>query len=248
MIVSALSTLYQMSLKGSFSKVLSSSTGIMIYSFSLKNTSLLSSVTVDCIISDAAGHMSQYYRGIKIGAQSEYVFNRDTCNWDWCDGDFLGILNRKDKITDRWVLTLKQYPAGSCPECHGSKKCKQCKGQGYSLDADYSIKQCPYCGGTGVCQTCYVPIRSASKASYGASPSIPVGSGSAAKRGRPAIQIQMDISHVQSQLAQVEWDIKMMELKGTNTSSFVLYNSQLQLRYTYQQRLAQLQQELLNAL
>lgn len=149
------------SLKGSFRRVISArAAGLPVYSFELRNTAWLRSVTVDLLISDASGLKPWYFRETVIKAGHSVIFNPDTCGWDWAQGDFCALLGKNDRMESKWELRLKVYAPGECPECHGTHKCSHCRGEGYSFNTrTVEITRCPYCGGTGVCQTCYIPER-----------------------------------------------------------------------------------------
>lgn len=135
--------------------------GTMLYSFVLKNTSWFGSDTVDCMISDEFGRLPFYFRGVKFKAGRSYRFDFDTENWTWCQHDFFAILGKHDKIVKKWILDLKEYGPGECPDCHGTKKCRKCNGQGfiYPVGHPEKIKTCDACRGTGTCQRCDIPIR-----------------------------------------------------------------------------------------
>jgi|GEM_PF-6166132 hypothetical protein len=105
--------------------------GTVMYSFVLKNTSWFGSETIDCMISDEFGRQPFYFRGVKLKAGRSYRFDFDTENWTWCQHDFFAILGKNDKIVKKWQLNLKEYGPGECPDCHGTKQCRKCHGQGF---------------------------------------------------------------------------------------------------------------------
>lgn len=153
-----------MGFKGKFSRVQSQRlAGTIIVSFSLKCTNLLMGETVDLGIFPSDGSQPWYYRGLKFKAGQTYVINFDTENWNWCQGDYVAILGKNDKITDKWQLKLKEYAPGECPECHGTHKCKKCRGTGFVNPPGtrnlWEQVSCPDCGGTGICHTCDIPRR-----------------------------------------------------------------------------------------
>ena len=234
-----------MSLKGTFERrmmIQSRVGGVAIYSFTLSNTDWFGSETFDSMLCDGAGLQPRFYRGLKLKAGESMRFDYETVGWSWCQGDFFAILGRKDKIEKSWPLNLKEYRPGECPECHGTRKCSHCKGQGYSFVFQSGLSSCPYCGGTGVCQTCNVPRRT---------PTMTVGSAyppnGGRRRHRPAAVIQNDIMDVQRQIDQIEWNWKMRDLGRSPNVGYGLKSSEIQLRYTLQQRLSKLQEELRNA-
>lgn len=159
-----------MSFKGQFTRIQSKRlAGCITISFSLKCTNLMFGETVDVALFPSDGSQPWYYRGLKFKAGQTYVFNFDTVDWEWYQGDCAAILGNNDRIVQKWVLQLKEYRPGECPECHGTHKCKKCHGQGfvYPPGKVYEYKTCPDCGGTGTCQTCHVPRR---KQRFGGTP------------------------------------------------------------------------------
>lgn len=159
-----------MSFKGSFSRIQSNRlAGCIIVSFSLKCTNMLFGETVDVGLFPSDGSQPWYYRGLKFKAGQTYVFNFDTVDWDWHQGDYAAILGKNDKIEKQWQFLMKEYRPGECPECHGTKKCRSCNGQGliYPPNKPWEFKTCSRCGGTGTCQTCDIPRR---KPNFGGGP------------------------------------------------------------------------------
>ncbi len=151
-----------MGFKGKFELVTSNRlNGFRLYSFVLKCTNLFQSETVDCMISDENGQQPFFFREQKFEAGRSYRFDYDTVDWSWYQHDFFAILDKNDRIVQKWQLNLKEYKPGECPECHGTKKCRACNGQAIllSLDSILNMKNCEYCGGTGTCQTCDIPRR-----------------------------------------------------------------------------------------
>lgn len=151
-----------MGFKGTFTKVESKRlAGCIIISFSLKCTNLMFGETIDVAIFPSNGGQPWYFRDLKFRAGETYVFNFDTVDWNWCQGDWAAIVGKHDKIIQRWPLQLREYRPGECPSCHGSHKCKACRGEGYVYPPGrtWEFKRCIQCGGTGICQTCYVPKR-----------------------------------------------------------------------------------------
>ena len=135
--------------------------GMMLYSFVLKNTSWFGSDTFDCMICDELGQQPWYFRDKKLSAGKSFRFDFDTVGWTWYQHDYFAILGKNDKIVEKWQLNLKEYKPGECPDCHGTKKCKKCHGQGFLSPPNkpWEFKNCDACGGTGTCQRCDVPIR-----------------------------------------------------------------------------------------
>lgn len=151
-----------MSFKGTFKRVPSSRlANIMVLSFELKCTNLMFGETVDIGLFPSDGSQPWYYRGLNFKAGQTYIFNYDTVNWNWYQGDYAAILGKGDKVIAKWQLQLKEYAPGECPECHGTHKCRTCNGQGmvYPPRKIWEAKFCPQCGGTGICKTCDIPRR-----------------------------------------------------------------------------------------
>lgn len=135
--------------------------GTLLYSFVLKCTKWFGSETVDCMICDAYGQQPWFFRRQTFQARRSYRFDFDSVNWTWYQHDYFAILGKNDKIVEKWQLNLKEYRPGECPECHGTKKCNKCHGQGYIYPPGrtWEFKTCDRCGGTGECIRCDVPIR-----------------------------------------------------------------------------------------
>lgn len=243
-----------MSFSGKFIKISSKKAGgVRIYSFSLKCTNWLQSETIDFMLSDAQNIQPWYYRNQTMKAGSVFTFNNDTCGWQWYQGDFFAILNKSGKIEQSWQLNLKEYAPGGCPECHGTHKCKHCKGQGFFADLKYGmgIQMCQYCGGTGVCDTCNIPYRNVQivpqNISYDSGGS--GGSrGSVSKKHRPIADIKSDIQFAQSQLERAEWNYRYNKMNGLyDDNQYILQQSEIALLSSYRQRLIALQEELRQA-
>lgn len=153
-----------MSFKGTFSRYASNRLyGHIFIRFSLKCTNLFLGETIDLGIFPSDGSQPWYYRGLKFKAGQTYAFDYDTVDWNWCQGDYAAILGSGNKVLQRWALQMKEYGPGECPECHGTHKCRNCRGTGfYNPPGTRHIeeqKRCPKCGGTGICQTCDIPRR-----------------------------------------------------------------------------------------
>lgn len=241
--------------KGEFGRVaLQKCMGVIGYSFTLKNTDWFGKERVSVVLCDAYGQQPWYFRDLEIKAGQAMVFNRDTVGWDWAQGDFCGILDKNDAVRQRWELRLKVYAPGECPECHGTHKCRHCHGQGYPFDSkNFTVQPCPHCGGTGECQTCYVPQRQPGYAppTGGAMPQpgqqggFP-GGNSAAQRQRAYADLTARIAELQAQVQQVEWDMRMMQLRGQDVTSASLYRTYINMRYNYNRQIIDLQHKLSN--
>lgn len=156
-----------MGFKGSFSLITTKRFGIRMYSFTLKCTNIFQSETFDCALIDCYNQHPWFFRNQRLKAGAEMHFNGDTISGfdsnfgSWCQGDKFAIIDKNNKIIKQWTLTLREYAQGECPECHGSKQCAHCRGEGIYTDRSFNIIKCPYCGGTGTCQTCDIPYRKA---------------------------------------------------------------------------------------
>ncbi len=153
-----------MALKGSFRKqlaVLPNGTQRNIYSFVLLNTDWFGQQSFKIVLSDMGmGHQAPFDISLKAGKAIELDI-RNT-GWDWCMGDFAMIVDKNGKEKMRWSFSPQIYAPGTCPECHGTHRCKACDGRGKWVDKMRNYVYCPICHGTGQCQTCYVPIRNES--------------------------------------------------------------------------------------
>ncbi|MDY6372442.1 MAG: hypothetical protein SPL12_09165 [Bacteroidales bacterium] len=132
-----------------------------LWSFVLKCTNLMFNETVDCMISDSRGLQPFFFRNQQFKAGRSYRFDYDTVDWSWHKDDFFAILEKDDRIAQQWTLALKEYGLGECPQCHGSKRCRRCNGEGfvYPQGQIWAFQTCPECGGTGQCQVCDIPVR-----------------------------------------------------------------------------------------
>ena len=238
-------------LTGTFSKIASQKVeGMRIISFSLKCTNWLQSETIDFMLSDAQNNQPWYYRQQTIKAGGVFTFNFDTCGWQWYQGDFFAILDKKGKIEQSWQLRLKEYAPGECPECHGTHKCGHCRGQGVWADLKYGtgIQTCPYCGGTGVCDTCNIPRRSFQAAPQNFSFDTGSSRGTIGNRHRPIALIQQDIRNLESKIEREEWNFRQNQLNGLYADHFMLFSADNELLYTLRCQLLELQEELRDAM
>lgn len=133
----------------------------LMYSFVLKNNSWFGSDTIDCVICDEYGRQPWYFRGQVLKAGNSYRFDFDTVNWTWCQHDYFAIIDKNNRIIQKWQLNLREYAPGECPECHGTHKCRKCNGNGFIYPPRHieNLQTCSACGGTGTCRTCYIPVR-----------------------------------------------------------------------------------------
>jgi len=229
-----------MGLKGSFSWFNSlHQGGKKAISFTLTCDNLLSSEVFDCAIIDGKGELPpQIRRQLKLPARKTFVFNYDTCGWNWCQGDFFAILGKNDKIKQRWDLNLREYKRGECPECHGTHKCAACNGTGMITNySSHTVTKCRQCGGTGICQKCYIPKRGADLSSETMQNTENI-------RRVKADAIRRQITDLQNKIQQVEWEIRMMDLKGQELSLSMVYRSKIEMKFTYERQLLELQNEL----
>lgn len=214
-------------------------------SFTLRNTNMLQNETFDCAIVDGTGQLSpQIRRQIKLKPKESFRFDYNTCDWEWCQGDFFAILGKNDKITKRWDLNLNMYGRGECPECHGMHKCKYCNGSGMIYHKQiHSYSQCQICYGTGICQTCYVPIRQGSNLANQMvgnvqTPNPNIG------RMRKINALREQIKDLQSKIEQEEWELRVMQLRGTELFLRAVYDSHRELKQRYSVQLIHIQSEL----
>ena len=151
-----------MGFKGNFSKYQSKRlAGTVLWSFTLKCTNLMFGESIDIGLFPSDGSQPWYQRDIKFKAGQQIIVNHDTFDWIWYQGDYLAIIDKNNRIIEKWVFQMKEYGPGECPECHGTHKCKKCHGEGfiYPPGRTWEFKTCPQCGGTGICQTCDIPRR-----------------------------------------------------------------------------------------
>ena len=152
-----------MSFKVTFSRKPSTRLGghVRILSCTMTCTNWLMGETVDIMLCDCYEQQPWFFRNTKFKAGESYVFDFDTVDWEWKQGDYIAIVDGTNKVIKKWTLQLPEYGPGQCPECHGTHKCKHCHGQGFVYPSGkvYLYKQCDHCGGTGICQTCNVPYR-----------------------------------------------------------------------------------------
>ena len=159
-----------MSFKVTFTKKSSQRlAGIITVSCTITCTNWMFGDTVDIALFDCYGLNPWYYRNLKFKSGQSYTFDYDTVGWQWCQGDFIAIVNKNNKILQKWHLQIPEYRQGECPECHGSHKCRSCNGQGYVYPHGkiWEYRRCEKCGGTGICQTCNIPRRAVK---YGGGP------------------------------------------------------------------------------
>lgn len=159
-----------MSFKVAFTKKSSQRfAGIITVSCTITCTNWMLGDTVDIALFDCYRQNPWYYRNLKFKSGQSYTFDYDTVGWQWCQGDFIAIVDNNNNILQKWHLQIPEYRPGECPECHGSHKCRACNGEGYVYPRGrvWKYRRCDKCGGTGICQTCDIPRR---KAKYGGGP------------------------------------------------------------------------------
>ena len=196
-----------MALKGTFRKqlaVLPDGTQRNIYSLVLTNTDWLGQQQFTIVLSDMG--MSKK-ASFDITLKSGKAIELDVRNtgWDWCMGDFAMVVDKKGREKERWNFTPKVYAPGTCPECHGTHRCKACDGRGQWFDKTRRAVICPTCHGTGQCQTCFVPVREGSP-SY-STPNPLSQSPVIQKSHRSVVLIQSDIRQKERELDQVTKDL-----------------------------------------
>lgn len=134
---------------------------IRLWQFVLKNDNMFFSSKVDVVLSDCYGQKPFIFRNIKLNAGQSVAFNLDTVDWQWYQDDFAAIIDKNNKILQKWVFHIKEYAPGECPDCHGTHKCRHCHGQGliYPPGRIWEVSSCIHCGGTGLCLTCDINRR-----------------------------------------------------------------------------------------
>lgn len=224
-------------------------------SFTLKCTNLFQSETFDAAIIAGTGQVQpMIFRQQTIKAKESLRFDFDTVNWNWCQGDIFAILDKKGQMDQKWVLNLKTYAPGECPECHGTHKCRQCNGTGIITDRHtHTISSCTVCNGTGICQICFIPMRNASQIS--GSNSIHTSTGNTfygdgqntnaeTARQRKIAALRTRISELRSKLDDAKYEERIMRLRGTDITSRTVFTSHASLIYRYERDLINLQHEL----
>lgn len=235
-----------MSFRGSFDWYTSlNQGGKKAISFTLTCKNMLMPETFDCAIIDSTGQQStQIRRRLKLKPNESFIFNYDTCGWNWCVGDYFAILGKNDKIEKRWDLNLKIYGRGECPECHGSHRCVKCNGTGTVRNIHaYTISSCVACNGTGTCQKCYVPLRPGTNLANEIYNGIAQPNPSLSRENRIAA-LHKTISDLQAKIEKEEWEARMMQRRGMDVSLHMAYSSHLELKHQYQMQLLQAQNEL----
>lgn len=239
-----------MSFKGEFYWIRSMRQGgRKAISFTLTCTNLLQSETIDAAIVDGTGQLQpMIFRQQTLKAKESLRFDFDTVNWDWCQGDTFTILDKKGQMGQKWVMNLKTYAPGECPECHGTHKCRQCNGTGMIFHrATHTYNQCEACNGTGICQTCFVPLRNTSNATYapgGKGYSVEQNPNVDAARQRKIAALKQRISEIREKLEDAKYEERIMRLRGTDLTSRTVYTTHASLIYRYETELINLQSQL----
>ena len=240
-----------MSLKGEFYWIRSMRQGgRKAISFTLTCTNLFQSETIDAAIIDGTGQLQpMIFRQQTLKAKESLRFDFDTVDWDWCQGDIFAILDQNGQMGKKWVLNLKTYAPGECPECHGSYKCRQCNGTGMIYNRPtHTYNQCEACNATGICQTCYVPVRrtssiadvSGGNAIYGGGQNPNVD----AARQRKIATLKQRIIEIREKLEDAKYEERIMRLRGTDLTSRTVYTTHASLIYRYETELINLQSQL----
>ena len=239
-----------MSFKGEFYWIRSMRQGgRKAISFTLTCTNLFQSETIDAAIVDGTGQLQpMIFRQQTLKAKESLRFDFDTVDWDWCQGDTFTILDKKGQMGQKWVLNLKTYAPGECPDCHGTHKCRQCNGTGMIFNRPtHTYNQCEACNGIGICQTCFVPMRNTSTATYasggtgynvGQSPNVD------AARQRKIAALKSRIGEVRQKLEDAKYEERIMRLRGTDLTSRTVYTTHASLIYRYETELINLQSQL----
>ena len=239
-----------MSFKGEFYWIRSMRQGgRKAISFTLTCTNLFQSETIDAAIVDGTGQLQpMIFRQQTIKAKESLRFDFDTVDWDWCQGDIFAVLDKKGQMGQKWVLNLKTYAPGECPECHGTHKCRQCNGTGMLFHRPtHTYNQCEACNGTGICQTCFVPLRNTSNATFapgGTEYSVGQNPNVDAARQRKIAALKQRISEIREKLEDAKYEERIMRLRGTDLTSRTVYTTHASLIYRYETELINLQSQL----
>lgn len=245
-----------MSFKGQFYWIQSiRQGGRKAISFTLTCTNIFQSETFDATIVAGTGQVQpMMFRQQTIKAKESFRFDFDTVDWDWCQGDIFAILDKKGQMAQKWVLNLKTYAPGECPECHGTHKCRQCNGTGIITNRrSHTINSCTVCNGTGICQTCFIPMRNTSIISGGNPIYTPTGNtyhgggqgtNADAARQRKIAALKSRISELRAKLDDAKYEERVMKLRGTDVTSHTVYTTHASLVYRYEKSLIELQHQL----
>lgn len=230
-----------MSFKGKFTWITSlTQGGRKAISFTLKNDNLLQPEIFDAAIVDGSNTIptKRIYQ-MKLRAGEKVIFNADNGEWDWAQGDFFAILNKKGEIKERWDLNLPTLAPGECKECHGTHKCGSCGGKGKILNrSQHTYEICPACRGTGICQTCFVPTRQNS-------PHSPTYSLMSDIQGQTNLtnrdKIQHQIQDLQYKIFMLDQEIMNMQRTGQSVSMHSIFQDKLKMKYFYEKEIIRLQ-------
>ena len=239
-----------MSLNGEFNWIRSMRQGgRKAISFTLTCTNLFQSETIDAAIVDGTGQLQpMIFRQQMLKAKESLRFDFDTVDWDWCQGDTFTILDKKGQMGQKWVLNLKTYAPGECPECHGTHKCRQCNGTGMIFSkSTHTYNHCEACNGIGICQTCFVPMRNTSTATYasgGTGYSVGQSPNVDAARQRKIAALKSRIGEVRQKLEDAKYEERIMRLRGTDLTSHTVYTTHASHIYRYETELINLQSQL----
>lgn len=235
--------------------------GIPTYACIIKCTNLLLGETVDIALIPSNGDQPWVFRNVKFNATQSREFSEATVNWTWCQNDSIAIIDSHGHIKQQWPFRLKEYRPGECPDCHGTHKCKYCRGQGFRIPKNLEDMlrpkpgqilggECEKCWGTGTCQKCYIPTRSPRLApsSWGTPPSAAGGpapsSMSRADVQRKIATISQEISNLEHKIQNLENDIRIWQIQGMDLSCKLAYQAKLDEKHAYSMSLISLQSEL----
>ena len=240
-----------MSLKGEFYWIRSMRQGgRKAISFTLTCTNLFQSETIDAAIVDGTGQLQpMIFRQQTLKAKESLRFDFDTVDWDWCQGDTFTILDKKGQMGQKWVLNLKTYAPGECPECHSTHKCRQCNGTGMIFHRPtHTYNHCEVCNGTGICQTCFVPIRNTSNITNTPEENAIYGGGQNpnvdASGQRKIATLKQRIIEIREKLEDAKYEERIMRLRGTDLTSRTVYTTHASLIYRYETEVINLQSQL----
>lgn len=205
--------------------------------FVLTNTSLLGSKRVTVYMSDYYGGQQKQCT-IDTRARESYRLNADTVGWSWHQGDRAVAVDSDGSEVGSWMLYVREYANGECPECHGSHKCSACGGQGVFLGGQFGVEiiTCQKCCGTGMCTTCEVPYRTDALGN-----AIHIPNPALAGRHRSPRKLDAEIGRVRQQLADAQQRLWNLQLRGRqHTTEFMSLSRQVDM---LRQRLESLENE-----
>lgn len=208
--------------------------------FILSNTNLLMKENFNIVLlGSQSGQPNASFNNIDIPANKSIKIDYDTVDWDWCQGDKIILTDKNGNAIKQWTLMLPTVNQGSCPQCHGTHKCRNCNGSGVVRDKRYGgYDKCPVCLGSGECQTCYIPIRSTA-----------VQTGNQNNVSQQTAQRQISIlrqrlNELQYNVHKLDNEILMWQWKDMDMSLKIAYQSKLDEKRNYARQIAELESKI----